>query len=277
MSLEALHALFLARAGERHDETSIDTLREVLEASSEESLGVPDGVFVSFLADRARDGRVPLRELQLADLRLTCAACLGVAAAVTRLEQLIHRASGGIAHRRREELEAKALDRLLVGPPQKLLEYAGRGPLTVWLKMVMKRLEIDSARREAREVAAVAASAGWSSVVQSNPELKLMRASSKREIEQALAQAHASLDDRERMLLRLHYLQGVPHGELGKQLGMPRSTVAHHLARARERMLLELHRRLKEGLKLTDSDVKGLLDVVSMNLEMSFVTGPLRR
>jgi RNA polymerase sigma-70 factor (ECF subfamily) len=263
---------------EGHGRISADALRAVLEASGEDSLGVPDGVFVSFLADRARDGRVPLQQLQLEDLRLTCAAWLGIEAAVTRLRRLIRRASSGIDPRRREDLEAKALDRLLVGPPPKLLEYSGRGPLAVWLKMVMRRLDIDTTRREAREAAAVAPlHAAWSSVVQSNPELKLMRASSKRELERALAEAHASLNDRERMMLRLHYLQGVPHHELGRQLGMPRSTVAHHIARARERLLLELHRRLQERLKLTDSDVHGLIGVVSVNLELSFLGGPVRR
>ena len=55
-----------------------------------------------------------------------------------------------------------------------------------------------------------------------------------------LANALATLDPRDRELLALRYLAGLDSQEIGQAVGMPAGTVRSRLARARERLRVEL-------------------------------------
>jgi len=169
-----------------------------------------------------------------------------------------------------DELAQRLREKLLVGARPRLLEFAGRAPLKRWLALVAKRELADLKRAPSnREVGGeVGAQALWD-LVTSDPELSAVKANARAALERALTDTLAAMSEKDRDLLRAHHLEGVPHGELGKRLGAPRSTVAHWLEQARQRWLAAVKVQLHERLGLDGSSLDSLLGLVGSRLDLS--------
>lgn len=169
-----------------------------------------------------------------------------------------------------DELAQRLREKLLVGARPRLLEYAGRAPLKRWLALVAKRELADLKRAPSnREVGGEAGAKALWDLVTSDPELSAVKANARAALERALAETLAAMPAKDRELLRAHHLEGVPHGELGKRLGAPRSTVAHWLEQARQRWLAAVKVQLHERLGLDGSSLDSLLGLVGSRLDLS--------
>jgi RNA polymerase sigma-70 factor (ECF subfamily) len=70
-------------------------------------------------------------------------------------------------------------------------------------------------------------------------------------------------------MLRLHYLEGMTIRRLAIFFGTPRSTVDRRLRRAREQILSETHRLLKEKLRLGRPELAALFGFIESRLDVS--------
>jgi RNA polymerase sigma-70 factor (ECF subfamily) len=194
-----------------------------------------------FLGERSTSSG--LARLHAADLFLACACAKGVPAALAAFERTLMsqvpsflsetRASpGGV-----DEVAQSLRERLLVstaGRPAQIGTYSGRGTLASWLRVAALRTASNLRRHDRAEAAAAGTSDDASPA---DPELAFLKARYRPAFEAALADALSGLDTEERMLLRLHFLDGMSIDRLGMMFGVHRATAARRLASAREALL----------------------------------------
>jgi RNA polymerase sigma-70 factor, ECF subfamily len=170
----------------------------------------------------------------------------------------------------RDDVGQRVLARLLTGARPQLEGYEGRGSLVRWLKLVVVR-ESRQERAEAKRRAGPVEDdvAQLSAAVLAGPESRLHKAKAQRLLKTALVSALLELQPEERRLLKLHHLDGLPHGEVGAQLKLPRSTVAFRLAKVREQVLAATRRALEaEGVR--EEELDALFGAAKSGFELSF-------
>src|SRR6185312_1867471 len=124
-------------------------------------------------------------------------------------------------------------------------------------------------RRTADTRERIEARAPASPAVPLDPELALVRSRHAGDFERALQDAFGSLDERERNLLRLHFLDGLGIDGLAPVFGVHRATVARWLAAARERLQDTVLALLRERLAVGERELESLARLVRSDLEIS--------
>ncbi|MFT3837592.1 MAG: sigma-70 family RNA polymerase sigma factor [Myxococcaceae bacterium] len=196
---------------------------------------------------------------QAADLYLAAACLAHEAAALKHLELLLKRFC------KDDDERAELLARLVTGAQPRLAEYAGRGALSAWLRLVAKRSAIDRARGKP-ELESLHRPGELSALVAKNPELSIAARHAGVAVERALQAAFASLPERDRELLQAHHLGEATHAELAKRFGVPRSTLAAWLAKAAQTVLKKTRETLKAELKLDSRELDSLIGLARDSL-----------
>jgi RNA polymerase sigma-70 factor (ECF subfamily) len=220
-----------------------------------------------------------LGALHVEDLYLAC-ACLNAlpgaakafdARCTPRLRAAL--AATAKSAEQRAEIAQRTRTLLLVGESDgepKIASYGGQGPLDHFVAVVAQRLLFRSFRSDAAElraregVAIGAASAGALPA-----ELSYARGRYRADMETALRDALAVLDDRERLLLRLHLVSGISMTEIGKMYGVNQSTASRWLAQARDAVATELQRLMRERLGVSGDEMQSLARLVASQLDAS--------
>ena len=216
-------------------------------------VSLPFETFCEHVEERA-DGRDP-ESLSTDDLYLALACARGDTRAIAHFEESVLARIHVVLRRVDprpdfvDEIRQTLRERLLVsrdGAEAKLLDYSGRGPLSVWVNVTAIRTALNARRGEARKgkhfevdwgKALAAADTG-------DPELEAFKAKHREQFEQAIASACAELDERQKTLLRLHFLDGLSVDRIGKVYGVHKATAARWVVKARDR----LHAATREHL-----------------------------
>ena len=90
-------------------------------------------------------------------------------------------------------------------------------------------------------------------------------------VREALRVALLSLDRRQRIIVRLHLVQGVTLTQIGKMLKVNQSTVSRALAGAVEAIQKEIRRQLRESEGMNESEMQSVVRDVRnrINLNLS--------
>lgn len=265
-ALEALLAARLAQARAAWPEVALD-----------------DATFVEHLARRAPRGGdllASLAALATSDLYLACACARGAPGAVATFHQrFLARLPvllGGLRLDRAALDDARQLvsQRLLLprpDDPPRIAAYSGRGSLEGWLRIAAIRAVLNE--REKERVHAVldddAGAEGQLLPSEAGGELELFRARHREDLAVALRTALEALSDRDRTLLRLHFMKGVPTVELGPLYGVHRTTVARWLDAAQQALLEGTRRILVARLQLSDSECASLIRALHSQLDIT--------
>jgi RNA polymerase sigma-70 factor (ECF subfamily) len=209
----------------------------------------------------------------LADVDLAVACLSGdpqALAAFDRLLQLeVGRAVRPIDPGLVDEVAQQVRERLLVGTPPRLGEYAGDGPLGAWLRTVAVRTALNARRPGAREIP------GGSGIdpplVDADPELALLRARYRDAFREAFSHAVAGLSPRERTVLRLTTLDGLTLARVGAIYGKDASTISRWLDQAKETVRDASRAHLKEQLQLPSAELDSLMRAADGELSVSLV------
>jgi RNA polymerase sigma-70 factor (ECF subfamily) len=216
--------------------------------------------------------------LHAEDLYLCCAALLGDAAAVRALRDGHHAVV--ISYLRTidtsaqfvDDVEARlwdsALTRSAEAPP-KLLSYSGRGPLASWTGVVAQRIALTLRRHEAAETRALHLAATEARLVGTDPELAFVKASLRDAFQRALTDALMVLDDRQRMVYRLHIIDGLTVEAIADMYSVVRSTVTRWIAAARAAIIDEAKRLLRDEMRLPAEDFESLARLLASQLDLS--------
>jgi RNA polymerase sigma-70 factor (ECF subfamily) len=272
--------------GERALELAISSL--VTAARAEFSLVTEDAVLVDRIAVTAElpDGAV--RDLATAvsgldrEIVLAAACLAGDGAALDVLEHTYGRPLrvlvASIAGDQASDVLQDVWARLLVsrdGRLGRLADYGGRGSLMTWLRVVCAREAISIVRRR-RSVALDDDALVGRLVTSHDPEVAVIHAQSSAILKRAFEHAVATLEVRERNLLRQHLLDGLTIDDLARLYRVHRATAARWLAKARDGLWAVVQRRLRDELALAPQDLDSLLrtvhDWIDLSLERVLAT-----
>ena len=244
-------------------------------------LAVDDDTFVArliaVLTPEAPTG-ASLAALEIEDLYLACACgaqATGAAAAFTARHgatirgAIVRIVRGGDAG----EIEQQFVDALLVGSAlaaAKITGYAGKAPLDRWVGVAAQRaalMWLRSNRAEARALQGAAAEPDARGAL--GPESVYAKERYRTAFEDALREALARVPDRERVLLRLHLVNGVTVDKIGKMFDVSQATASRWLAAARETVLDDVKATLGKRLGTTPEELASIAGLVASRLDLS--------
>jgi RNA polymerase sigma-70 factor (ECF subfamily) len=195
-------------------------------------------------------------------LYLCCACARGeVHAADTFERHCFYTAENAILRVRsertfRDEALQVLRERMLVGPPPKVLLYRGRGQLQAWVRVAAQRVALDLCRaRRLRSFEQLELNETLVSAA-ANPELALLRDRFLPELRASLKQAVASLSPQERNVLRMHVVGQCSIDEIGRAYQVHRATAARWLERIRAGIHAGVRARMGDGI--TESEFRSL-------------------
>jgi RNA polymerase sigma-70 factor (ECF subfamily) len=226
----------------------------------------------------APSGCESVEALAVEDLYLACACLAGLPGAAATFEArhgtTIRGAIGRIvAESDVEEAQQQLVQSLLVGSEAsaaKIGTYAGKAPLDRWVGVSAQRAALMWLREKRAEARARDAAANEvAAVPDAQPETDYIKARYRGEFEVALGEALERLPERDRVLLRLHLVNGVSAEKIGKMFSVSQPTVSRWLAAAREKLLDDIKRELGARLGTSSTELASLAGMVASRLDLS--------
>jgi RNA polymerase sigma-70 factor (ECF subfamily) len=214
------------------------------------------------------------------DLFLACACVRRVPGAIERLQE-VHRPSVLRQARRTndaaeflDEVEQRLWDVLLVGGgAPRLGTYSGAGPLERWIAVSAQRVAFMIKRHESAEGRARGGVAAQDDVASIDPELAAIKELYREPFQRAVEDAIAALAPRDKMIYRMHLVEGLSMEQIGRAYRVHQTTISRWLSEARERVLDGAKQRLGRELDLSpaefDSIVRLLVSQLDLNLSLA--------
>ena len=232
-----------------------------------------------FAAHLARCGAAPTSAtVHAEDLYLACAALLGDEVAVEKIHR-VHRpiVVGYLRHIDSsaafvDEVEQRLWDGALVGSEKaaaKLASYSGHGALAGWVGIAAQRIALMIRRHEAAEERAVDGVAAEAELLVDDPELAFIKGKLRGDFRRAISQSLGTLGDRDRLIYRLHLVDGLTVETIGRMYAVSHSTVSRWLARVRESVIAEAQRLLRDEMGLTPAEFDSVAGLVVSQLDLS--------
>jgi RNA polymerase sigma-70 factor, ECF subfamily len=236
----------------------------------------PD-VFAAHLEKRlagVADREATLDKLRAADLYLACACAHGEPNALRAFEshhlQIAVRAvsrfgdPNGFAADAIQELR----ERLLVGTPPRIAEYAATGSLEAWVKVAAVRVAINL--REKENVRAGEPDRAEESLAAvRDPELDLIKARYRGDFTAALRAAFAELDVDDRAIMRFYLIDHLNIAQIGALYGKSRATIGRRVVAIREQVLENTRKQLKTRLSLATEEIDSLIALLRSQVDLS--------
>jgi RNA polymerase sigma-70 factor (ECF subfamily) len=240
------------------------------------TVAVEPTAFVRYLAERCSEGLPPVA--RAGDLYIACACALGdsgaVAAVQGHYQGAIARAVATIDSSSAFAAEvAQALGlKLFVkkgDAPLGIAQYRGRSSLRGWLTTAAARTALNLRRRKGDRATETLRSGVAEIQGEADPEVLLLKARYKTEVEASIRAALAALPPKLRAVLLLQVVDGMTLPQLATMHRVSRATVARWLASARAEIFEATRRDLVARLRLTTSECESLLGLVRSQIELS--------
>jgi len=161
----------------------------------------------------------------------------------------------------------------------RLAGYNGRGSLSGWLRAAVAHAAIDRFRRSRKQVSIEDLSQDGASTDLTDPgksdENEALDARWGPVISSAASESISSLASRDRLVLGLYYLRGVPLKAIGRQFGLHEATVSRWLDGLRKniRKKVEVDLRKKHGLRA--GEIRSLWKHISTSSVANPITGSM--
>ncbi len=205
----------------------LELLAREAEARWSGSFLVEPRAFIAYLNARVEPDGHDAERMQghVADLYLACGCTLGIPEAVRLFEAMLG-AEAAVALGRMQ-LQPSAVDevcqmtreKLLVGGAgraPRIAEYAGRGALRSWTRVVITRIALNRLRDQRREVPLEQALLDRRAIDPRDPELSLLQDRFGAALDRALECAMRSLTASERVLLRQRFVDDLTSEQLAR-------------------------------------------------------------
>lgn len=174
---------------------------------------------------------------------------------------------------RLDELKQLLRERLLVaealGATPRIGSYTGRGALGSWVQIAARRLASSSLRQRQTVELPDDDALDAQTLVGPDPELDYVRVRYAPEFRQAFEASLQALSSHERLLLRLHLVDGASLTRIAGVYKVSQSTISRRLQQARDTVGALMKARLKALLGITPSEFQSLLRVVESRFELS--------
>jgi RNA polymerase sigma-70 factor (ECF subfamily) len=218
-----------------------------------------------------------LERTRAADLYLCCACLDGVKNAVESFEAHPFREAAASLRQLNapadtvEDAKQIARQILLSSKGERraaLAEYAGRGDLRSWLRVILTR-ELLRLLGDVRELRLDTGELANAVGAQHDPETEYLRSLYQDQFKAAFAEAMTQLSAHERRLLRYHFVERLSIDEVGVLLRMHRATAARQLVRVRASLLERTRQVMASRLRVDDAELQSILRLIESQLEVS--------
>jgi RNA polymerase sigma-70 factor (ECF subfamily) len=170
-----------------------------------------------------------------------------------------------------EEILQQVRHRLLLpeeGEPR-LARYVGKGDLGALVRVAATRIAIDWARKTRRHLDESEDEILRLPACSEDPELAVLKQQCCGHFEAAFSAAVAGLQPRQRNLLRLHIVDGVPLHALARSYKVHKTTVVRWLVKARADLLEALGAELQQRLSLGGEELAEMVALIRSRVELS--------
>jgi RNA polymerase sigma-70 factor (ECF subfamily) len=209
-----------------------------------------------------------------ADLYLACACASGQPAALAAFEAtFMPRLPAYLARLRPtaeivDEVAQLLRERLFVGATPKIADYAGKGELGGWLRVVAVRIAIDLGRASPPPMHELEHH-GSLAAATTSPDLEALRNRYREHFRGAFTATLSALSSEQRTLLKLHYRDGLTMEELGRMFQVNRSTIFRRLGACSAALLDGIRDRLGAELGVSTQELHSLAAALRSDLEVS--------
>jgi RNA polymerase sigma-70 factor (ECF subfamily) len=234
---------------------------------------------VAPVLEQAPNQQGALRELNAGDLFLAAGCSLGDSVALATFEARYLRPLRTFVSEIDsspaclDELKQLLRERLLVaevaGATPRIGAYTGRGALGSWVQIAARRLALSSLRGKKSAELPGDDELDAQLFVGTDPELDYVRLRYAPEFRQALEASLRELRSHERLLLRLHFVDGASLTRIAGAYKVSQSTISRRLQQARDTVGSLVKERLKAQLGITGSEFESLLRLVESRFEFS--------
>ena len=238
--------------------------------------------FVSYLAERLNPTPSlieALNNLNVEDLYLACTCLQGFAPAILELEQILQKtarqvgASKDLSMDGCSDLLQKTREFLLVSTDGKssprLAQYAGRGSLGGWVRVVLAREKVRFAKTRRKQADLSTALDEAIFAEQGDPELAALRGENLAIFRGAIRVVIEKLSEEEKLLLRHWILDSMTMEQIARVFGITRKTASRWIHKLRRRMLMLIKFELTRSLKLRQSELNSLIRDVESKVDVS--------
>jgi RNA polymerase sigma-70 factor (ECF subfamily) len=211
------------------------------------------------------------------DLFLAAACAAGDPAALRALDvEHLEQVGGHVRARMKasdaliDEVRQALRIKLLLDKSPRIARYDGSGPLGAFVRVAAVRVALDLVKMSARAPQAMDPErvARRLSAPQVG-ESQLARLAHGPRFQAALEEALVALPERDRAVLRFHFVEGLNIEAIGKVYRVHRATVARWLVDIRGRLFQAVEKRLAVDLRITPSEFRSLLGTVQDDLRIS--------
>ena len=136
------------------------------------------------------------------------------------------------------------------------------------MRVVGVRVAMDLFRHERHEARPLSMDVARSHALE--PELQYLKERYSAEFKVALQESLSVLNDRQRAVVRLYFLEGMSAAAIGPIYRVSARTVQRWVASSQQLMLKETKRLLREKLDLGASQLESLMGLVLTDLDVSF-------
>jgi RNA polymerase sigma-70 factor (ECF subfamily) len=235
--------------------------------------------FFLFVGERLRDTQpeIELDRRNVEDLYLACGCACGDAEALGVLERqtlpVVERglASMKMAEDARREVVQALRERFLVaadGPPA-IAGYDGRAPLAIWLRVCAGRMGLRQLERDRRVAELDDDRLEELAPGVPTPELMYLRRLYGERFQKAFREAVASLEPRERNLLRHSVIDELGIDQLAAIYHVHRATAARQLNQARAKLIEATREKMRSELRVTDAELESIMRAILTIADMT--------
>jgi RNA polymerase sigma-70 factor (ECF subfamily) len=149
----------------------------------------------------------------------------------------------------------------------RLASYAGRGPLSAWVRVVAVRTAIDLVAPVTDPSDASGIGVSLSSLLSAERNVLMERY--RPSLERALREAAAALEPHDRTLLRLSLVEGVSTPRLAKMYNVNQATVWRRVDRAKQALLDQVNRLFREWHQMEPTELASLVRDLQNHIDFS--------
>jgi RNA polymerase sigma-70 factor (ECF subfamily) len=161
----------------------------------------------------------------------------------------------------------------LLGPPlAKIRSFRGKGPLRAWVHVAAVRQALRIVTGGASNPAAPGSDTRMLDELvsgEADQELVALKSRYQEAFQQALEESFAALSDREKTLLRMHFLDGLSIDEMAPVFRVHRATVARWLVALRRGVLEQMSRKISLTLRTSSSEFSSIVRLVRSDIRVS--------
>lgn len=174
-----------------------------------------------------------------------------------------------------EEITQRLLHALFVaddGRAPFIVNYAGRGALASWLKMVTVREAyrvVRELRRQGRREVLSDELLADRAIDERDPSVRLAKSRYHDAFKTSFQEAFGELPQRDRQVLRYCYLDGLNLEQVAAIYNISRATAGRWRLDAQQRVLREVRQRMKASLDLSGNDFESMMNIVKSGLDLS--------